>query len=138
MVRAGVNPGGAYLALRHLSTGRAALLGLLFTSSGAFLEELLFRGIISEAVETVAGHGAALIGQALLFGAVHWLPMAVRRAPGPVVVYATLMPTAAGVVLGFIAHLEDSLMGPWVIHWSLNYGALLIAVSRRASERASA
>jgi membrane protease YdiL (CAAX protease family) len=43
---AGVNPGGAYLALGGMPKRMALLLGLGFIASGALLEEILFRGFL--------------------------------------------------------------------------------------------
>ncbi|MEA4884907.1 MAG: CPBP family intramembrane glutamic endopeptidase [Clostridia bacterium] len=131
MQRTDVNSGGAYEAVSSLPLPKAALAGLGFTCSGAFLEELLFRGCIYRLVARAAGDCAAMGVQAALFAAVHGIPMACARAPAALVVYAFAMSGGAGMALGWLATHGRGLLYPWLAHWSLNYIALLMALMAR-------
>lgn len=130
MREAGVNPGGAYLALAGMPKRIAVVLGLSFIASGALLEEILFRGFLLRWVSEASGMVNGVIAQGVLFGLIHGVPMALARAPDVVISYALLMPTASGIALGWLAEKSGGLVHPWLAHWALNYFAFVVEVTR--------
>jgi membrane protease YdiL (CAAX protease family) len=128
MSEAGVNPGGAYLALAGMPKRIAILLGLGFIASGALLEEILFRGFLLQWASEASGLVNGVVAQAVLFGLAHGVPMACVRAPHVITLYALLMPTACGIVLGWLAVKSGGLACPWLAHWALNYFAFVVEI----------
>lgn len=122
MEKAGVNPGGAYLALIASPPEGRVGRGALFTASGALLEEVVFRGLLLRSIARVMGLPWAVVLQAQAFGLLHCIPLWVSGAPAPVVAYAMLMPTALGTMLGLLA--SSGLAYPWLVHWGLNFAAV--------------
>ncbi|HAN87393.1 MAG TPA: hypothetical protein DCQ13_07080 [Firmicutes bacterium] len=127
---AGVNPGGAYLALGGMPKRMALLLGLGFIASGALLEEILFRGFLLQWARGASGPANGVIAQGVLFGLIHGVPMACARAPDVITAYALLMPIASGIALGWLAVTSGGLAYPWLAHWALNYLAFAVEVMR--------
>ena len=126
---AGVNPGGAYLALGGMPKRMALLLGLGFIASGALLEEILFRGFLLQWARGASGPANGVIAQGVLFGLIHGVPMACARAPDESLP-TLLMPIASGIALGWLAVTSGGLAYPWLAHWALNYLAFAVEVMR--------
>jgi uncharacterized protein len=84
-------------------------LGLFFSVVNALLEEIIFRGVLYEALVDGYGAFAALFIQALVFGLVH--------AHGfPRGVIGIVMATTYGVVLGYLRQRSGGLLPPLVAH----------------------
>lgn len=130
MRQAGVNPGGAYLALAGLPKRIAIVLGLSFIASGALLEEILFRGFLLRWISRTSGLASGVIAQGVVFGLVHGVPMACAGAPDVVTLYALVMPIASGIALGWLAVKSGGLAYPWLAHWALNYIAFVAEIKR--------
>jgi membrane protease YdiL (CAAX protease family) len=126
--RAGVNPGGAFAAVSKLPFRTAVLAGLAYTSSGALLEELIFRWLLMGWVGRLAGPLAGMAVQAAMFGLVHAAPMAACGAPIQVVSYAFAMPFACALVFGQLTAVTGGVACAWMVHWALNYIALVSAL----------
>ncbi|MGI6130326.1 MAG: CPBP family intramembrane glutamic endopeptidase [Bacillota bacterium] len=136
--RAGVNPGGAFAAVSMLPFRMALLAGLAYTSSGALLEELVFRWLLMGWIARMGGRPAGMAVQAVLFGVVHAAPMAACRAPIQVVLYAFAMPLACAVVFGWLTVASGGVACAWMVHWALNYIALVSALRSGRKEGPSA
>lgn len=80
-------------------------------------EEILFRGQLQPAVEKRFGPWPAIIGPAILFGAVHLQPWA---AP-PLII--------AGIFLGWLRWKTGSLLAPITFHIIMNALAMTIMIS---------
>jgi membrane protease YdiL (CAAX protease family) len=128
MRKAGVNPGGAFLAVSALPFGQAVLAGLAYTSSGALLEELVFRWLLMGWATRAGGRAIGMAVQAVLFGLVHAVPMAAHRAPGLITSYAFVMPFTCALAFGWLTRSSGSAMYAWLVHWALNYIALVWAL----------
>ncbi len=134
----GVNPGGAFLAVSVLPLRLAVLAGLTYTSSGALLEELVFRWLIMGWVSRAGGRAVGMAAQAILFGLVHAVPMAAHHAPAQVVSYAFAMPLACALVLGWLTLAGEGLVWAWLVHWALNYIAVISALRAGRADRMTA
>jgi membrane protease YdiL (CAAX protease family) len=69
-------PGGPGLKVASTAGGLGALMAIvpaaaLFVFANAFMEELLFRGILIERCEALTGKWGALFATTIVFGAVH-------------------------------------------------------------------
>ncbi|MGI6146761.1 MAG: CPBP family intramembrane metalloprotease [Firmicutes bacterium] len=121
MERAGVNPGGAAIAVGLAPASWRMAAAAALTASGALLEEMLFRGFLLRWVRELVGFWWAVAAQAVAFGLVHAVPMARAGAPAPLVAYCMLMPAGIGLGLGALA--RWGLVYPWAVHWALNWWA---------------
>jgi len=92
--------------LRPIARAMSPLAVLLVGPASAFVEEVLFRGLLQPAV--------GLLPQALIFGAVHYLP---GRSRWVWAIWAALV----GLVLGAVFELTGSLVGPIVAHALINW-----------------
>lgn len=133
--RAGVSAGGAGQALVHSPRRLRRMRAATFTASGALLEEVLFRGLLQRWLAVVLGPTLAVPLQAVVFGLVHAVPMAVAGAPRALVAYSMLMPTVTGAALGVLA--RYGLVYAWMVHWALNYRAAVKEVRSEASRGAA-
>lgn len=129
--RVGVNPGGAFIAVSILPFRTAVLAGLAYTSSGALLEELVFRWLLMGWVTRMIGPVTGMAVQAVLFGLIHALPMAACKAPIQVVSYAFAMPLACALAFGGLTAASGGVACAWMVHWALNYIALVSALRSR-------
>ena len=135
MKGAGINPGGAYLALSGMPKWTALVLAVPFIASGALLEEIVFRGFLLRTISKRSSLSNGLVVQAVLFGLLHGIPMALVEAPNSITSYALLMPITVGLALGWITVESGGLAYPWIAHWSLNYAAFAVEMSRLSRER---
>ena len=136
--RAGVNPGGAFVAVSTLPLRIAVPAGLAYTSSGALLEELVFRWLLLGWVARAGGLPAGMAVQAALFALIHAAPMIACRAPTQIVSYAFVMPFACALVFGWLTAVGGGVACAWIVHWALNYIALVSALRSGRKERPSA
>ena len=88
------------------------------------IEEVIFRGLILRGLLSRAPIAVAVIGQGILFGAVHVDPVRGTGNVGLVIVLASV-----GAVLGGSAYLFRRLGPPMLAHAILNGVALAIALS---------
>jgi membrane protease YdiL (CAAX protease family) len=78
-------------------------------------EEVLFRGVLQEALALRLPTWAAIVGAGLLFGAAHWVSHT----------YAALA-AVVGCYLGAVYHLTGTLAAPILTHASYDLVALLM------------
>ena len=126
------------MAVSILPFGIAVPAGLAYTSSGALLEELVFRWLLMGWAARVGGPFAGTAVQAALFGLIHAAPMMACRAPIQVVSYAFVMPFACALVFGWLTAVSGGVACAWIVHWALNYIALVSALRSGRKERTSA
>jgi membrane protease YdiL (CAAX protease family) len=87
------------------------LAGLGFSLGNAALEELAYRGIIMQALDSAGGPGLlSVIVQAWLFGAAHY------RAGFPNGTWGLAMATVYGIMLGGLRHRSRGMLAPWLAH----------------------
>lgn len=93
--------------------------GLFFTAFGAaFVEEMVFRGIIMNAIEKRFNKKAAIIIPSVLFGVVHIIGMKFDVLSCVLVVFAGTM---VGIMFSLIASEEKSVWNSAIVHmiWNL-------------------
>lgn len=87
------------------------LAGLAFAIGNAALEEVVFRGIVMQALDSAAGRGmVSLLGQAWLFGAMHFLQGFPNGEAG------TAMTFVYGAMLGGLRRKSRGMLAPWISH----------------------
>jgi membrane protease YdiL (CAAX protease family) len=85
------------------------LAGICFSVGNALLEEVIFRGVLFEALADGYGAAAAVCIQGIAFGVVH--------AHGfPRGVVGVVMASVYGVVLGLLRQRSGGLLAPFVAH----------------------
>jgi membrane protease YdiL (CAAX protease family) len=90
--------------LQHVWLG-----GVVFAVVNAFQEEVMFRGIFMDALQSQIGTLAAILAQALFFGLLH------REGypPGPVGMF---LATLFGVMQGWLRVASQGLLMPIIVH----------------------
>ncbi|MFL5245553.1 MAG: CPBP family intramembrane glutamic endopeptidase [Gemmataceae bacterium] len=88
---------------------RPILGGAFFALLNALLEEMIFRGILLDALESQVGIKAAVLVQALAFGLLH----KEGYPPGPV---GMGLATLYGLMLGWLRARSGGLLLPWTAH----------------------
>ena len=87
------------------------LAGLGFSLGNAALEELVYRGVIMQTLDSAAGPGlVSLAGQAWLFGALHY------REGFPSGVVGLAMTVIYGIMLGALRRRSEGMVAPWMAH----------------------
>ncbi len=87
------------------------LVAVAFAVVNAAMEEVIFRGVMMEALDSALGDGYWSIGtQAVSFAALHYL------AGFPSGVLGFFMVLVYGVMLGVIRRRSKGLLAPWVAH----------------------
>jgi len=87
------------------------LAGLGFSLGNATIEELVYRGIILQALESAAGSRlVSLLVQAWLFGALHY------REGFPNGAWGLAMTAVYGIMLGVLRRRSQGMLAPWVVH----------------------
>jgi membrane protease YdiL (CAAX protease family) len=86
-----------------------AVAGAFFSAFNALLEEVIFRGILLDALTAAIGASWAVVVQAVAFGVghVHGYP------PGPLGIALAAM---YGLMLGLLRQRSGGLAAPWVAH----------------------
>jgi len=113
------------------------------------LEEIAFRSVVPAILATRIGRRRAALVAAGLFGAWHILPSrdlataneAVRGSLGPsrlaAAGFALTSTAAAGLGLGWLRTVSGSVVGPMLVHWTMNgLGYLLAGLNREPSSAA--
>lgn len=91
-----------------------AILGVLgFAVVNPVWEEAMFRGVVLEDLTAIWGPGAAVVVQALLFGAAHW-------AGFPSGWVGMLMAAVWGLLLGIIRLRTHGIVVPYLVHVTAN------------------
>lgn len=114
--------GFAGTGLSPLVVGAALTYGFVQTG---LTEEILFRGLLLGSLTRRLPLLAANLGQAAIFTIPHWLVL--KIAPE----FALALPVIFIVALyaGWLRHRSGSVIGPWLIHGSINTTtALLVAL----------
>lgn len=86
-----------------------AVVGVLFSAFNALLEEVIFRGILLDALTAAIGVSWAVVVQALAFGVGH----AHGYPPGPL---GIALASGYGLMLGLVRQHSGGLAAPWVAH----------------------
>ena len=87
------------------------LAGLGFSLGNAALEELVYRGVIMQTLDSIAGPGLiSLVAQAWLFGALHY------RQGFPSGVVGLAMAVIYGIMLGALRRRSEGMVAPWMAH----------------------
>jgi membrane protease YdiL (CAAX protease family) len=113
------------VAVTGASTGRFGQLGglaLVTMLVGAFVEELLFRGVIQARLSETLGAWPAIVFAAALFLLIHvpgWLLLDL-----PVSAQLVGSVFAIGVICSALRHLTRSIWPAVAAHWANNIGAL--------------
>ncbi len=87
----------------------AAVLGALFAACNALLEEVVFRGVLLDALTSAVGPKSAVLVQAVVFGAAH----ARGYPPGAL---GMALAGVYGLMLGLLRQRSGGLAAPWVAH----------------------
>ena len=94
----------------------------------AFAEELLFRGFIFR-LRNKLGFAAGNTVQALLFGALHGVPIFLKTQNVPALLLFTLLPGCMGWVMGWLDEKHDgSIIPGWLLHGTLNVVTAILAL----------
>jgi membrane protease YdiL (CAAX protease family) len=83
--------------------------GTVFALVNALLEEMIFRGILLDALDSQIGIKGAIAAQALAFGLLH----KEGYPPGPM---GICLATIYGVMLGWLRERSQGLLMPWATH----------------------
>jgi membrane protease YdiL (CAAX protease family) len=83
--------------------------GLLFAVVNALLEEVIFRGVLQDALAARVGTAGAVVLQAVAFGVGH----AHGYPPGTVGIGLAMV---YGILLGALRHRAGGLLAPWLAH----------------------
>ena len=94
----------------------------------AFAEELLFRGFIFR-LRNKLGFAAGNTIQAVLFGAMHGVPIFMKTQNVPALLLFTLLPACMGWVFGWLDEKHDgSFIPSWLLHGSVNVVTALMSL----------
>ena len=92
--------------------GVLLLYGVAFAAFNAALEEIIWRGVMMEALDSAFGAGyCSLIIQAASFGAAHYRTGFPNSLSGGVLTFL------GGLILGLIRRKSRGLLGPWLVHF---------------------
>lgn len=102
-----------------------AVVTLIVAVGAPFFEELFFRGLIRTALLSRLAPGAAVLGQAVLFGLAHYQP---SNGPGNVSVIVGI--AGIGLVLGIVAQRTGRLGAGMIGHGLFNLTVAVLAIAR--------
>ena len=112
--------------------GAAAIPAILVYSfiRTAFSEEMLFRGFILKGLSGKIGLTAANAVQALLFGAMHGVPIFVKTHNAAALILLTVLPACVGWVLGWLDEKKNggSIIPSWILHGTINVFTALMSI----------
>ncbi len=98
-----------YRELPWWLSGRAAVVCVVFATVNALMEEVVFRGVLLDALTSQIGTAGALLAQAAGFGLGH----AKGYPPGAI---GAVMAGVFGLMVGLIRVRSAGLLGPWIAH----------------------
>ena len=118
-------PGGPFFKAVNTAAGLGKLLPLvpwvaLFVLSNAFMEELLFRGILLERYEALIGKWLALLSTALVFALAHVQVTYTAQVAGFVAFVFVL-----GLLWGFLMQKSKSIWGSVLFHAGADVAIIL-------------
>lgn len=119
----GVSAGGAARSLRFMSRRLALAIAIPFCIPAAFLEELVFRGLLYSALCMRIGPLPANLVQAAAFALVHAAPAAILKHRRGMILYASIFPFLCSIVLQMLFVSSSSIIGPAFVHVFLNVSA---------------
>lgn len=109
-------------------SGSSVLMALLYgVVQTGFAEELLFRGLIAGSLSRRFPFMWANLGQALIFLLPHLLILRIMPEMWPILPIVF----AAALVVGWVRIRSGSMIGPWVVHASVNV-AICLSVAVRS------
>ena len=93
-------------------------------------EELLFRGFLYKLLNKKFSFAAANTIQALLFGALHGVPIFLATNNILSLILLTLLPACMGWVMGWIDHKKNdgSVIPSWILHGTVNLISQLFTI----------
>jgi membrane protease YdiL (CAAX protease family) len=98
--------------LPNLPFGVLLVYGVAFAAFNAALEEITWRGVMMEALDSAFGAGyLSLVIQALSFGAAHYQSGFPNGIPGTVITFV------GGLLLGIIRRKSRGMLGCWIVHF---------------------
>jgi len=105
------NPDLAHLREQFPATsgGKLLLFGVLFSVLNALLEELVFRGVLQDALESQFHAHTALLFQAVIFGIAHYQGY-------PMGVLGVVLAAIYGLMLGWLRNWAGGLSAPVLVH----------------------
>jgi len=98
---------------------------LLFVLSNSINEELLFRGLFLQKLEPFLGAFPANLCMAIPFTMLH---IGIDYSRNTLVLLALLLPL--GLLLGYVMQKTRSILGPWLIHASVDIAVVLSLFSQ--------
>ncbi|MCA9350202.1 CPBP family intramembrane metalloprotease [Candidatus Nomurabacteria bacterium] len=119
----------------------------------ALIEEVLFRGVL---LGLLLQHNSSLVAiliSAIIFGLWHIFPTIamlennkilakankdLRRRKYGSIIGVVLITASAGVVFAWLRIISNSVVAPWLVHWSINSSGMLgIAIARKLEKSKS-
>lgn len=116
----------------------------------ALIEEILFRGVLLGLLLQHHSTLTALGISAIIFGLWHIFPtintlesndnlsalQAKKARQASSIVGAVVVTTVAGLLFGWLRIIANSIIAPWIVHWSINASGILgIAVARKLERK---
>ena len=98
---------------------------LLFVLANSINEELLFRGLFLQKLEPFLGAFPANLCMAIPFAALH---IGIEYSQNTLLLLALLL--ALGLLLGYVMQKTRSILGPWLIHASVDIAVVLSLFSQ--------
>ena len=114
--------------LTAISYPSLVLFGIVFSIFNALLEEILFRGILYEALDAEYGLWPTILIQGVIFGIVH-----AQGIPSGTI--GVLLASSYGVMLGWLRHLSRGLLWPFVAHIFADATIFLIVMHEMGSRQ---
>ena len=119
--------------------------------STALIEEVLFRGVLLGLLLTNYPTMLALLYSAIVFGLWHIFPTIATLEQNDVtaaaiqrkkrrkyagIIGTVTITTVAGMIFGYLRILANSIIAPWLVHWTINAsGVAGIYLARKITER---
>ena len=125
--------------------------GIRIPFSTALIEEVLFRGVLLGLLLTHYPTAVALVYASVVFGLWHIFPTIAtleqndatikaiadkkhRKYAG--VIGTVVITTIAGLLFGYLRILANSIIAPWIVHWTINSsGVAGIYVAKKITEK---
>lgn len=127
--------------------------GIRIPFSTALIEEVLFRGVLLGLLLAHYNTFVALAYSSIIFGLWHIFPTIATLEQNDATAAAiqrkkhrkytgiagtVTITTVAGVLFGYIRILADSIIAPWLLHWTINAsGVAGIYIARKVSQKST-
>ena len=116
----------------------------------ALVEEILFRGVLLGLLLTQNSTLTAIVVSSVIFGLWHIFPTintlesnngaaalnTKKSRKAGSVIGVVIVTAVAGILFGWLRIIANSVIAPWIVHWSINAsGVLGIAVARKLEQK---